>query len=215
MGKDRYIRNRNQTMEEEKQEEKQEKEQAQTEAWIPVQTLYNKELLIADYLKKINLTYYLPMKYELRDNPEDSEMSIRTLVPAIHNLLFIRHSYNEEWCRKFSRECPYPVYFLKRERDGKGYCTVREKEMQNFMRAGNPDIQGTRFIDSEKLKGKKLTPVRIIKPGPLFGITGRFIRYGGKHYIAIQMYRSATLLKVSYTWCEEITEEELDNPCPT
>lgn len=174
-----------------------------------MQTLYNKELLVAGFLRENNITHYIPMRYEVHENPADREQGIRVLVPAIHNLLFVCRPYDEEWCRRFVRECPHPVYFLKRERGGQGFCTVPEAEMQNFIRATDPAIQGTRFIDSEKLKGKKLAPVRIIKPGPLYGLTGRFVRYGGKHYIGIQMYRSTTLLKVSYTWCEEISEEEL------
>ena len=106
--------------------------------------------------------------------------------------------------RNLVKESPFPIYFLKREREGNGYCTVSEPEMQNFIRATNPEIQGTRFVEPEKLKGKKGMPVRIIKPGPLFGVTGLFVRYGGKHYIAIQMPQSTTLLKVSYTWCEQV-----------
>lgn len=39
--------------------------------------------------------------------------------------------------------------------------------MNNFMRATDPRIQGTRFIDPQKLKDKEGMPVRIIKKGPL------------------------------------------------
>ena len=49
-------------------------------------------------------------------------------------------------------------------------------------------------------------PVRIIKKGPLFGITGKLMRYGSRHYVAIEMPQSTTLLKVSYTWCEFVSE---------
>ena len=92
------------------------------------------------------------------------------------------------------------------ERNGNDYCTVSERDMQNFMHATNPDIQGTRFIDSEKLRGKRSVPVRVVRRGPLYGVTGKFLRYGGRHYIAIEMPQSTALLKVSYTWCETIEE---------
>lgn len=175
--------------------------------WMPLQTIYNKEMAVADYLKQKNIAYYIPMSYALSGETDDSGQCRRTLVPAIHNLLFIRCRYDEEWCRRFVRESPHPVYFLKRERAGNGYCTVGDAEMENFIRATNPDIEGTRFVEPEKLEGKKGTPVRIVKPGPLYGVTGTFVRYGGRHYIAIRMPQSTTLLKVSYTWCELINEE--------
>lgn len=76
----------------------------------------------------------------------------------------------------------------------------------NFMRATDPRIQGTRFIDPQKLKDKEGMPVRIIKKGPLFGITGKLMRYGSRHYVAIEMPQSTALLKVSYTWCEFVSE---------
>lgn len=80
--------------------------------------------------------------------------------------------------------------------------------MQNFMHATSPDIQGTRFIDSEKLRGKHSVPVRVVRRGPLYGVTGKFLRYGGRHYIAIEIPQSTALLKVSYTWCETIEDIE-------
>lgn len=48
--------------------------------------------------------------------------------------------------------------------------------------------------------------MRVVRKGPLFGMEGQFVRYGGRHYIAIQVSGSAALLKVSYTWCELIEE---------
>lgn len=101
---------------------------------------------------------------------------------------------------------PFPTYFMRRGRESADYCIISNREMQNFMRATNPEIQGTRFIDPEKLKNKKNVRVRVVRKGPLFGMEGQFVRYGGRHYIAIQVSGSAALLRVSYTWCELIEE---------
>ena len=94
-----------------------------------------------------------------------------------------------------------------KERNGTDFCTVSEQDMQNFMRATDPEIQGTRFIDSEKLRGKRSVPVRVVRRGPLYGVTGKFLRYGGRHYIAIEMPHSTALLKVSFTWCEIVVDQ--------
>ena len=146
--------------------------------------------------------------YDIRTSRhKDSEECCRVLVPAIHNLLFVRHSYDNDWCRKFAVQAPLPLYFLKKERNGTDFCTVSEQDMQNFMRATDPEIQGTRFIDSEKLRGKRSVPVRVVRRGPLYGVTGKFLRYGGRHYIAIEMPHSTALLKVSFTWCEIVVDQ--------
>lgn len=54
------------------------------QVWLPLQTVYNKELLVGDYLKEQGIEYYIPMTYELRDM-EDNDECCRVLVPAIHN----------------------------------------------------------------------------------------------------------------------------------
>lgn len=43
----------------------------------------------------------------------------------------------------------FPTYFMRRGRESADYCIISNREMQNFMRATNPEIQGTRFIDPE------------------------------------------------------------------
>lgn len=178
--------------------------------WIPVQTVYHKELEVADFLKKENLEVFIPMKYELREKGGSDGECERILVPAIHNLLFVRREYCYDWCMELVKRIPVPVFFFKKQRNGKDFCVVREKEMKNFMDATNPEITGTRFIDPEVLKNKKCVPVRVIKEGPLFGLEGKFMRYGGKHYIAVELANSTALLKVSYTWCEVIDMVETE-----
>lgn len=158
-------------------------EKEERRLWLPLQTIYNKELQVAEFLREQEIEYYIPMMYEARDLP--SGECEHVLVPAIHNLLFIHREYDKDWCYKLLQTSPYPLYFLKKERDGREYCTISEKEMNNFMRATDPRIQGTRFIDPQKLKDKEGMPVRIIKKGPLFGITGKLMRYGSRHYVAI------------------------------
>lgn len=178
--------------------------------WIPIRTVYHKELKVADFLKKENLEVFIPMKYELREKETADGECERILVPAIHNLLFVKQEYNYDWCMDLVRRMPVPIFFFKKWRSGKDFCIISEKEMKNFMDATNPDISGTRFIDPEVLKNKKSVPVRVIKEGPLFGLEGKFMRYGGKHYIAVELANSTALLKVSYTWCEVIDTVETE-----
>ena len=107
------------------------------QVWLPLQTVYNKELTVAAYLKEQGIEHYIPMTYELRDTGREGECS-HVLVPAIHNLIFIHCPYDANWCRQFASEAPLPVYFLKKERNGNDYCTVSERDMQNFMHATSP-----------------------------------------------------------------------------
>lgn len=184
------------------------KQEDVTTEWMPLKTIYNKEMQVAAYLKEQHIEYYIPMSYQLKENPHEPGWCNRILVPAIHNLIFIHRSYDKNWCSQFQREIPCPVYFLKKERNGQEYCTISDKEMQNFIHATDPDIEGTRFIDPELLRAKKGELVRVIKEGPLYGVTGKFLRYGNRHYVAIELSGTTALMKVSYTWCERINEQD-------
>ena len=184
------------------------KQEDVTTEWMPLKTIYNKEMQVAAYLKEQHIEYYIPMSYQLKENPQEPGRCDRILVPAIHNLIFIHRSYDKNWCSQFQREIPCPVYFLKKERNGQEYCTISDKEMQNFIHATDSDIEGTRFIDPELLRAKKGEPVRVIKEGPLYGVTGKFLRYGNRHYVAIELSGTTALMKVSYTWCERINEQD-------
>lgn len=172
--------------------------------WLPVRTLYNKELHLADFLRDAGIEHFLPFKYELADAKTDGVECSRRLVPAIHNLVFIHHVYDRQWCIDLMRRCPVEFHFLKREREGLDYATISHREMEIFMRACDPRLTGTRFIDPEQLREKKFTRVRVVKPGPLQGMEGDFVRFGGRHYIAVRVSGSAALLKVSWTWCEGV-----------
>ncbi len=71
--------------------------------------------------------------------------------------------------------------------------------MEIFMRATDPEIEGTRFIDPQKLIDKKVRIVQVIQIGPLYGLKGQFVQFGGKHYIAIRIAYTSALIKVSLT----------------
>ena len=132
--------------------------------WLPVRTLYNKELHLADFLRDAGIEHFLPFKYELADAKTDGVECSRRLVPAIHNLVFIHHVYDRQWCIDLMRRCPVEFHFLKREREGLDYATISHREMEIFMRACDPRLTGTRFIDPEQLREKKFTRVRVVKP---------------------------------------------------
>ena len=100
-------------------------EKEERRLWLPIQTIYNKELQVAEFLREQEIEYYIPMMYEARDLP--SGECEHVLVPAIHNLLFIHREYDKDWCYKLLQTSPYPLYFLKRERNGREYCTISGK----------------------------------------------------------------------------------------
>ena len=55
--------------------------------WYAVRVTYSRELSLKDYLDKEGIENFIPMHYEYIVR---NERRVRKLVPAIHNLVFIR-----------------------------------------------------------------------------------------------------------------------------
>ena len=55
--------------------------------WYVVRVTYSRELSLKDYLDKADIENFIPMHYEYIMR---NERRVRKLVPAIHNLVFIR-----------------------------------------------------------------------------------------------------------------------------
>ena len=81
--------------------------------WIPLQTTYCKELQVAEFLRDSEIPYYIPQTYELQDAKDGSERCERILVPAIHNLLFIRcsHSFSHVFHEARTGKCRLLYHF--------------------------------------------------------------------------------------------------------
>ena len=59
---------------------------AQKSCWFPMRVTYSQELKIKASLDEEGIENFLPMAYQLVDTSGERH---RTLVPAIHNLIFV------------------------------------------------------------------------------------------------------------------------------
>lgn len=175
--------------------------------WIPIKTTYHNELKIADFLTKEGLEWFIPMRYDAPDLAPQEVRIKAPLVPAIHNLLFIHHDYSAEWGQWLTQACQYPTFFFPKERTGKEKATITDREMQRFMQISNPDIAGTFFVTQELLKNKKPVWVQVTA-GPLKGFQGKFIRYGKRHYVMLEITGISALMCVRYRDVQPIQIEE-------
>ena len=55
--------------------------------WFPMRVTYNRELTVKKELDALGIENFVPMHYELREKDGARK---RVLVPAVHNLIFVR-----------------------------------------------------------------------------------------------------------------------------
>lgn len=165
--------------------------------WIPIRTLYMNELRMSKELTDMGLETFVPMRHDAPDLAPKDERASYPLVPAVHNLLFVRHDYDIDWCNSLRQKIKLPFSFIKRTRNGKDYATVDDLEMKVFMKVCDPMIVGTKFKSPDEISIKAGMMVRVAK-GELAGVTGKFVRYQKRHYIAVEISGLCALLSITY-----------------
>ena len=171
--------------------------------WIPIKTLYLSELKIQRELDQMGEETFVPMRYEAPEMTPREELVNYPLVPAIHNLLFVHKEYDKIWCDGLRDKIDYPLNFIKTVSTDKDYATIKDEEMDIFMRVCSPTNFGTKYKTKDELVAKAGMMVRV-KRGEFEGITGKFVRFHKRHYIAIETAGICALLTIRYSDVEPI-----------
>ena len=79
--------------------------------WFPMRVTYNRELKVKEHLDTINVENFIPLHYEIVGKGNDRK---RKLVPAVHNLIFIRSTKQQLTNLKQSVKELEPLRFIVR-----------------------------------------------------------------------------------------------------
>lgn len=115
--------------------------------WFPMRVTYCRELKMKEQLDKLNIENFVPMHYELVDT--DNGRSLK-LLPAIHNLIFVRATREDMTNLKMTRRELEPLRYMMRPVEGsKGemeIIRVPDKQMEDFMRVASVTDERVMFL---------------------------------------------------------------------
>lgn len=147
---------------------------ANTPVWWAMSAPYQRELKAKAALDKLGIENFVPMRYQAVRKRTGS-MS-RELLPAIHNLIFVRGS---KPCVSQAKKDILWLQWLTRPEDGKNVpVTVPDKDMEQFIAVTNKYNEHLIYIQPDEIDLRKGTPVRILG-GPFNGFEGTFIKVKG------------------------------------
>lgn len=142
--------------------------------WWAMSAPYQRELKAKAALDKLGIENFVPMRYQAVRKRTGS-MS-RELLPAIHNLIFVRGS---KPCVSQAKKDILWLQWLTRPEDGKNVpVTVPDKDMEQFIAVTNTYNEHLIYIQPDEIDLRKGTPVRILG-GPFNGFEGTFIKVKG------------------------------------
>lgn len=152
--------------------------------WFPMRVTYNREMKIKECFDELGIECFVPMCYDFSDS---SVVDKKTLIPAIHNLVFVHSSQAAITKLKMERRAFFPIrYMMKRQGEGGGILTVPDKEMENFMRVASVDDDSVFYLDYTDYINKIGQRVRITA-GRFKDVVGVIKRIKRNKHVVVQI----------------------------
>ena len=161
-----------------------EMESSEVIRWYPMRVTYHRELRIKEQLDALGVDNFVPMHYDLSDSSDGPR---KTLVPAIHNLIFVHASQETLTHLKMHRKEFEPMrYMMRTSSDGhKELLYVPDRQMEDFMRVASAQDASVIFLDARDTSnmGRRVR----ITVGRFKGIEGVIKRIKKNKYFLIQI----------------------------
>ncbi len=155
--------------------------------WFPMRVTYHRELKIKKALDEIGIENFVPMHYEIVNTPDGRK---RMLVPAIHNLIFVRSTQETLTELKITHREFEPLRYImtvSRHNDTpKSILRVPDKEMENFIRVASTQDENIQYLDYNEFIGKEGKHVRI-NEGTFAGVEGIIKRIKKNKHVVVQI----------------------------
>lgn len=143
--------------------------------WYVLNAIFGKELQTCQLLQKEEIECFVPMRYEIRCV---KQKKARVLVPAVHNLVFVRAT--KHYLEDFKSRVPFTLYFMTRkENEHRILLTVPDAEMEAFIRVARMVEEDIHYFRPEEIHLEKGIRVRV-HGGPFDGLEGYLLKVKGR-----------------------------------
>ena len=152
--------------------------------WYPMRVTYHRELRIKEQLDLMGIENFVPMHYDLTDSSDGLR---KTLVPAIHNLIFVHASQEVLTHLKMHKKEFEPMrYMMKASANGMlEILHVPDRQMEDFIKVTSSQDEHVIFLDvrDSSNMGRRVR----ITAGRFKGIEGVIKRIKKNKYFLIQI----------------------------
>ena len=147
---------------------------------------YNRELKIKKLLDELDIENFVPMRY---DYVKTNFNKKKKLIPAIHNLIFVRSSQKTLTELKMSRSDFEPMRYMTRQSVINGQSEiirVPDKQMENFMRVASVCDDRVMILDTNDFITKIGKRVEVTD-GYFAGVIGVIKRIRKNKHVVVQI----------------------------
>ncbi len=168
--------------------------------WYAVRTFKCQEQKVSRYLAQRDYVHFIPMTL-VKKVVEDGKVK-KVLVPAVHNLLFVRKKGTQKEMMQILSECEIPVSVF-RQPGVRDFCEIPAHEMVELRMLCDPEYETSVFLtegEAETMAGKD---VRVVN-GPFKGSVGRLVRRNKQFYFLKIIVGMGVMVRVSRWYCEPL-----------
>lgn len=147
---------------------------------------YQREMKMKSLLDELGIENFVPMQYEVTGQGGNSRYK---LVPAIHNLIFVRSTQEKISLLKMTRQGLEPLrYMMKVSDDGRGQVIMRvpDRQMENFIRVASAGTDKVRFLEYGDFLAQPGRRVRVTD-GFFAGVEGVIKRIKNNKHVVVQI----------------------------
>ena len=177
-------------------------------AWYALRTFNRQEKKVSLFLTEQELQHFIPMVYSTRmapskkDQPDSSEPEKPLLVPAVHNLVFVRKSLSQKEMLKTLSDCHTPVYVF-RSPGSQRPSEISARDMEELRMLCDPQYEASVFVTQAEAEAMVGKDVRVIA-GPFKGTVGRLIRKHKQYYFLKSVVGMGVMVRISRWYCEPL-----------
>ncbi len=163
-------------------------ENTATMHWYPMRITYHREMKIKALLDEMGVESFLPMHWEVVETKNRGKK--RMLLPAIHNLIFVRSTQEFLTELKMTREEFAPMRYMMKRPISSGekseIMLVPDQQMENFMRVASVQDDRVMFLESNDFINRIGQRVKVID-GFFSGVEGVVKRINKNKRIVVQL----------------------------
>ena len=175
--------------------------------WFAMSAPYRRELRAKAFLDSRNIECFVPMKQAVIE--KRCGIKSKELVPAIHNLIFVRTS--KEQIKTLKQGVDF-LQYRTMPSNGKNHpIIVPDKDMAQFIAVTKASNDGIIYLRPEEIDLEKGTKVRV-HGGTFDGAEGYFVKIKGKRnrkvVLLIENVAAIALADISADLIEVLSQEE-------
>lgn len=167
--------------------------------WFPMRVTYNREMKVKENLDRCGIECFLPM---CRSIEGEGVQTHGKLIPAIHNLIFV-HSSRETITGLKMHNSVFSAlrYIICKHGDRNEVLTVRDKEMDDFIRVASVNDNSVFYLDGSSHNGQKVR----ITAGRFKDVVGIVKRIKRNRHVVVQI-EGVAAVAITYIPAEFLAE---------